>query len=183
MLYGFWYVCGGAIGIPFTVAMIVALEADPQFVQEMGPAMGVVSDPLLAGLSLTKQGIGVLVGVLAFVSAIGLLMMRHWARRMAVAFGFALLAIFVVGIVFQVVIILSDYDPMAALPPIPGMRSIPGFNPGFLKIGQALGSVMISALLTVPYAILLVIDLRRPHVVEAFRLANWDATVEAEEAS
>jgi hypothetical protein len=177
ILYGLLYFCSGVFGIVSSVAMLVAIQAESEFADLMGPNAGMFTDPLFFGYSIVMQGIGIVLGMLAFVSAIGLLMMRHWARRLTTVFAISLLVMFGIGIISQVVMYASGFNPLASL------DQFPGLNTDLIMIVSIVGGIIFNAVFTVLYPILMMYFLRRPHVVEAFRLANWDATVEAEEAS
>jgi hypothetical protein len=158
-------------------AWLLPNRTDSRRLADFGPTADMMSGPLYIGMSVMALALIILSGVLALVSARGLLLMRQWSRHLATVFAGTLFVMFLISIISN----LSNYAYGLSQ-----MEQAAGDSPDVAEmytLAFIIRGIIISAVFYALYPALLMYFLRRPHVVEAFRLANWDATVEAEEAS
>jgi hypothetical protein len=112
--------------------------------------------------------LGLVVGAAMIVSAIGLLKMRAWARRLTIGYACYSMLNTIGGFIYTLLYVLPAMDAF-----VETERQKPNLPPGLAPVLGIMSPLMtviaFATLLFLAYPIVLLVVLFRPHVREAFR--------------
>ncbi len=146
----------GILGLVYWAAMFFAAKPDPN-----NPVMGIVAgNPMLALWTKASFVLGGVASVVLLLSGIGLLQLQPWARTASIIYAVYSIVMAVVGLVVSYFFLFGPLMELA--------QHSRGPVEAAAAFGGAIGAIG-GPFLSVIYPILLLIFMKRPNVVAAFR--------------